>query len=406
MQLCLFEDEHVGHLAPLVLTRPVYHLRLGVRSVARRHHDVFAPAAMLFHMRQAVRPSVKQRTFGRGTLFVNGRYVPEPGPLAERLKAAAQPGEPSQVFMQDDTVIAAWVPDRTITLAADALPSSAFAELPSEPVEGARLLTRLWDVLDDLRGTLRDDIAACGPPDSLGQAAVHPNAIVVNPEAVFCGRDVTVKPGAILNAEAGPIYLDEGVTVHESAILRGPIYLGPNSQAKAQANLEGIATGPYCKVGGEVHGVIMQGYSNKGHAGFLGDSFLGEWCNLGADTNTSNLKNDYGIVSLYNEVSGGYEASGKQFLGLFMGDHSKCGINTMFNTGTVVGVSCNLYGAGLPPRYVPSFSWGGADGLVPYRLDKALRVAEAVMARRKRRLTPNDRAILTQLAEQAYASAG
>ncbi|GAB5519121.1 MAG: GlmU family protein [Rhodothermales bacterium] len=404
MRLCLFEDQHVAHLAPLVLTRAVYRLRLGVRSIARRHHDVFEPTAMLFHMRHAVRPSVKQRTFGRGTLFINGRYVPEPGELADRLKAAAQPGEPGRLFMQDETVVAAWVPDRTLTLEAETLPAvELFDGLATEDVEGARLITRLWDLLDDLRGTLRQDIAACAPKDSLQHADVHPSAIVVNPEAIFCGRDVTIKPGSILNAEAGPIYLDESVTVHEAAVLRGPLYLGPNSHAKAQANLEGVALGPYCKVGGEVHGVIMQGYSNKGHAGFLGDSFLGEWCNLGADTNNSNLKNDYGTVSLYNEVTGAYEDSGQQFLGLFMGDHSKCGINSMFNTGTVVGVSCNLYGAGLPPRYVPSFSWGGSDGLVPYRLDKALRVAEAVMARRSRRLTPNDRAILSMLWDSTHA---
>jgi UDP-N-acetylglucosamine diphosphorylase/glucosamine-1-phosphate N-acetyltransferase len=173
---------------------------------------------------------------------------------------------------------------------------------------------------------------------------------------------------------------------------------------KAAGRVEASAVGTWSKVGGEVHESVVHSFSNKAHDGYLGNSYLGRWCNLGADTNTSNLKNDYGEVTVYDAVVGDFVPTGRQFVGLFMGDHAKCSINTMFNTGTVVGVFCNLFGSGFPPRHVPSFSWGGAEGLVPYRIEKALRVAEAVMARRGVPLTEADRALLAAIAEDAGAS--
>ncbi|MEM6289545.1 MAG: hypothetical protein AAF845_20565, partial [Bacteroidota bacterium] len=202
------------------------------------------------------------------------------------------------------------------------------------------------------------------------------------------------------SAASGPVWIGADAEVGENAVVRGPVFLGPKAVVKPAARVDTSAIGYRSKVGGEVHGSVLHSLSSKGHDGYLGDSYLGRWCNLGADTNTSNLKNDYGEVTLYDAVAGDFLPSGRQFAGLFMGDHSKCSINAMFNTGTVVGVFCNLFGAGFPPRHVPSFAWGGADGLVPYRSDKAFRVAEAVMARRDRTLTEAERTLLAAIAEE------
>ncbi|HLA62814.1 MAG TPA: hypothetical protein VK610_00185, partial [Rhodothermales bacterium] len=188
--------------------------------------------------------------------------------------------------------------------------------------------------------------------------------------------------------------------VEEHAIVRGPCWIGPGSTVKAGARVDGSSIGPRSKVAGEVHASTVLGMSNKAHDGYMGNSYVGRWCNLGAGTDTSNLRNDYGEVTLWDAVAGDFMPTGRQFVGLVMADHAKCAIGTRFNTGTVVGVACNLYGAAFPPRRVPSFSWGGDDGLTTYRLDKALHVAEAAMARRQTPLTEADRALLTSLFER------
>jgi UDP-N-acetylglucosamine diphosphorylase/glucosamine-1-phosphate N-acetyltransferase len=265
-----------------------------------------------------------------------------------------------------------------------------------------------WDLLGTLDAALRRDFkAAAGPYNILDTiydrqgADVHPSVVAIRPEHILLSEGVNVKAGAVLSAEDGPIHLGPGTTVGEQAVVRGPLYLGAEAQVRIGANVGSAAFGPWCKIGGEVHSTVVQGYTNKAHAGFLGHSVLGQWCNLGADTNNSNLKNDYGPVSAYDPAAGALVDTGRQFAGLFMGDHGKAGINTMFNTGTVVGTNCNVYGGGFPPRYVPPFSWGSPDvGFAPYRLGKALRVAETMMARRDVKLTDADRTLLTTLFEQ------
>jgi UDP-N-acetylglucosamine diphosphorylase/glucosamine-1-phosphate N-acetyltransferase len=180
--------------------------------------------------------------------------------------------------------------------------------------------------------------------------------------------------------------------------------MGEGSVLKMGAKVYGPTTlGPYCVVGGEVNNISMQGYSNKGHDGFLGNAVLGEWCNIGADSNCSNLKNNYEDVKVWNYASGKFDKSGQQFCGLIMGDHSKCGINTMFNTGTVVGVSANIFGSGFPRQFVPDFAWGGASGFITYKLDAAFKTASLVMPRRKMEFTEADKAILEAVFERTSA---
>jgi UDP-N-acetylglucosamine diphosphorylase/glucosamine-1-phosphate N-acetyltransferase len=301
-------------------------------------------------------------------------------------------------------VIAAWVPDASNDLVQfDAITRATFENLPEEQLEDARLITRLWDLIDELPSALVRDYAARAPQINIYERPgtdIHESVIFVEGEQVFIAPGATVRAGAILNASGGPIYIDENAVVHERAVVRGPMYVGPKAHLNVGADVQNCAIGTWSKIGGEVHNSVVHSFSNKAHPGFLGHSYLGRWCNLGADTNTSNLKNDNGEITLYDAVAEDFQPSGKQFLGLIMGDHSKCGINTMFNTGNVVGVSANIFGAGFPPNFIPSFSWGGAAGFSEYKFSKSLEVAEKVMERRGIKLSKEDKAILQHVFEQ------
>jgi len=213
-------------------------------------------------------------------------------------------------------------------------------------------------------------------------------------DQVFLEEGAVVE-GAILNSKSGPIYLAKEAEIMEGSVVRGPLAMCDHATLKLSTKIYGPTTvGPHSKVGGEVNNSVITGYSNKGHDGFLGNSVLGEWCNIGADSNNSNLKNNYEEVKLWDYVDGRFAKTGLQFCGLIMGDHSKCGINTMFNTGTVVGVSANIYGGGFPRNFIPSFSWGGSGGFTEYRFEKAMKTAELVMQRRKIELDEVERDIL------------
>ena len=410
MHLCLFEDDQVAHLKPLVATRAAYDLRLGIRTLLETTREAFGTPPTVLHARPLIDQVTAEENSlvtgaipdGADVLFVNGRYIAEDGDLLDRLRHAARPGEPARVFVQGGEVIAAWVPGASSRLVqTDAVTRSTFGDRPEETVSDARLIGRLWDLTAEIYPALERDFAArmagVGLSDRLN-GTIHPSAVLVG-SGVYVAPGATISAGAVLNAEGGPIFIDEGARVWEQAVVTGPAYLGKGSQIKIAAHVEGSAVGPVSKVGGEVEKSVVHSYSNKQHAGFMGHSYLGRWNNLGADTNNSDLKNTYGEVTLFNEATGAFEPSGTQFLGLFMGDHSKAGINTMFNTGTVVGVFCNVFGSGYQPRRIPSFTWGGLDRFTEYRLDKAFEVAEAVMARRDKTLTEAERDVLTAISE-------
>lgn len=223
---------------------------------------------------------------------------------------------------------------------------------------------------------------------------------------VIAAENIFIEEGAkleftTLNATNGPIYIGKDAEIMEGSLVRGPLALCEGATLKMGTKIYGPTTvGPYSKVGGEVNNSVIFAYSNKGHDGFLGNSVLGEWCNLGADTNTSNLKNNYDEVRLWDYQTEGFAKTGLQFCGLMMGDHSKCGINTMFNTGTVIGVSANVFGSGFPRNFVPSFSWGGSAGFTVYLTKKAFEVARVVMSRRHVEFTEQDKAILEHVFEE------
>lgn len=420
MHICFFEDDHVPGLRPLVETRAAYDLRLGGRTLFETACDALAPAERCLHARPLVGNATAHRhevpvnmlPDGADMLFVNGRFVAEEGAAHEQLQTASQRTEP-RAFVQGNVLVGAWVPDAADRcpddlLARPALTADAFADLPVTELEDATLVGRPWHLLDTLRSALARDIEARSQPTGRAlterpHAAVHESVTSIRDSHIHLGDGASIRPGAILNAEEGPIHIGPEAVVHERAVVQGPCYIGPKTHVKIGADVEGTATGTWCKIAGEIHDTIFQGYSNKSHPGFLGHSVLGCWCNLGADTNNSNLKNDYGEVMAYAPDEERFVNTGRQFAGLFMGDHSKCGINTMFNTGTVVGTNCNLYGSDFPPRYVPPFSWGGASGLTEYRLGKACEVAERVMARRDTAFTAADRELLATLFERTRA---
>ncbi len=252
----------------------------------------------------------------------------------------------------------------------------------------------LWDIFSDNDREIESDFALL---------TKRRKSKILNETNTLVGDKIFIEKGAkvtcsILNSENGPIYIGKNAEVMEGSIIRGPFAMCENSVLKMGAKIYGATTlGPYCKVGGEVNNSVFFGYSSKAHDGFLGNAVIGEWCNLGADTNNSNLKNNYAEVKLWNYETERFKETGLQFCGLIMGDHSKCGINTMFNTGTVVGVSANIFGSGFPRNFIPSFSWGGAAGFSIYNLPKVFEVAEKVFARRKLKFDKTEQDILNQV---------
>ncbi|MGI4759056.1 MAG: GlmU family protein [Janthinobacterium lividum] len=372
MHLLLFDDPAIRpHLLPLTFTRPVAALRCGILTIAEKWQHRLASASVGYLTQPYLQAKFPAGSVAGPALVVNGAACPDD--LLARQVLALRPG---QGLYCGETLVAAHLAD-----------ASKVAELIQDglevrqALEEVSLIKRPWHLFLHNGAEIRRDFAlltAGRTSAPVGDA----HTIVYAPENIFIEPGVKIR-AAILNAEAGPIYLGKNAEVQEGAILKGPLALGEGAVANAGVRLRGDNTiGPYCKVGGEIGNSILMGYSNKGHDGYLGNSVIGEWCNLGADTNTSNLKNNYAPVKVWSHAAHRFVDTGQTFCGLLMGDHAKAGINTMFNTGTVVGVGANIFGAGFPRTFIPSFSWGGASGFETFKLGKFAEVAERVMGRR------------------------
>lgn len=366
--ICLFEDDHTQPLHPLTWLRPVYDLRCGSLSSAERVRRFFPGAVVYRRCRDYVAP-LSRETDDRinlnppdNCLYINGRALLDED-FVRRITADTE-----TTWVSEGLAMAFW--------------NNALSTRREEaPV---RVIQYPWDLVRFNADMIREDFRFFkGNANERMPAGVH----VVHPGEVHLGQDVVLKPGVVLDAEKGPIVIEPGVTIMSNAVLEGPCHVGAHSIVKIGAKIYGgTSIGPVCKVGGEIEASIVHGYSNKQHDGFLGHSYIGEWCNLGADTNTSDLKNNYGPVKV--TIDGRTVDTGMMFVGLTMGDHSKSGINTMFNTGTVVGISANIVGGGFPPKYIPSFAWVDVPTFEEYRLEKAVEVARLVMHRRRIILTP------------------
>lgn len=371
MKLLLADNGLHLRLAPLTLTRPVANLRMGILTNNERWEELCPNSEIFFETEKYLEtkfPSTNEYTWR-----INGAVIP-----TEELVAVAQELEEGDILMEGDE----WI------LEVGKNPSNKIKYV-GEPLV---ILKNRWDLFQRNGEVLPLDFAFL-TEGRKSYGISKSNTIIGELDQLFIEEGVKIE-GCILNTSTGPIYLGENSEVMEGSVIRGPFALGEEGCVKLATKIYGPTTiGPHCRVGGEVNNVVFQSYSNKGHDGFLGNAVLGEWCNLGADTNSSNLKNNYSTVKAYSYESNKLENTDITFMGLVMGDHSKCGINTMFNTASVVGVSANIYGAGFPDKLIKSFTWGGADGTVPFDLTKAIQVAEAMMERRHVAFTEGDRII-------------
>lgn len=392
MQLCLFEDQHFNNFLPLVYFRPIYALRCGSTKLHEKIERVFPKASITYHCRPELASYLRETHPRRmvnqfeeqPTWFVNGRVLAD----SNFQNLVRSTPKHDRVYYKEGVVVAAFVSGEFIRsmrekISARVVSKEIFSEIPGEEVE-AVLFNYPWELVHRNGEEMRNDYQYLAKKlkkeKNLGK--VYPGSHLLNKKDILIGTGTIVKPGAVLDAEKGPIILGKNVVVYPNAVIEGPAYIGDGSLIKAGAKIYvNTSIGEVCKVGGEVEASIIHSYSNKQHDGFLGHSYIGSWVNIGADTNNSDLKNNYGTVDVM--INGERIDTGLQFVGLFMGDHSKTGINVMFDTGAVVGVSCNIYGAGLPPKYLPSFSWGNvASSFSTYRLDKSIETAKHVMARR------------------------
>lgn len=389
MQLILFDDARWHHLLPLTYTRPASHLRVGILTIKEKWEEYLNQPAFDLAQDYLSKKFPLPSDNGKPCLLINGGIFPN-----EKLVEAIGKLNQNQALVKDGKLISVILPYNKVT------PDKVAVEHFNDSVEFHDELTEIfypWDIFSQNTTALSADWERL--TQGRKSQPISPSNHVVNAEQVFVEEGAKIEC-AVLNAQAGPIYIGRNAEVMEGAVIRGPFALGEHSEVKIGAKIYGPTTiGPHCKVGGEVNNSVIQGYTNKAHDGFLGNSVIGAWCNLGADTNTSNLKNNYANVRLWSYVSERFADTGLLFCGLIMGDHSKCGINTMFNTGTVVGVACNIFGDGFPRNFIPSYSWGGAHGFSTNQVRKVLETESIVMARRGLELDEEYKSILEHLFE-------
>ncbi|RCW91418.1 GlmU family protein [Winogradskyella arenosi] len=384
MNYILFDGPYRNNLLPFTYTRPVADLRVGILTIRQKWESYveYTTTTITEDYLSEKYPMVEMEE----NIMINASFLPnlEVVELVKNLKH-------NQALFKGEDVIAFF--------AKEGEEHSDFSDFEAIEFEGEILkIEHTWDIFAKNGAAILEDFNLITKDRESEPIPATVNTL--NPEHIFIEKGATVN-FATLNASTGPIYIGRNSEVMEGSIVRGPFALCHDATLKMASKIYGPTTvGPHSKVGGEVNNSVLFGYSNKGHDGFLGNSVLGEWCNLGADTNNSNLKNNYAEVRLWDYETEGFARTGLQFCGLMMGDHSKCGINTMFNTGTVVGVSANIFGSGFPRNFVPSFSWGGSKGFVTYKTAKAFEVAEVVMQRRQIELTTMDKAILEHVFEE------
>ncbi len=378
MNYILFDGAVRNQLLPFTYTRPVADIRIGILTIREKW----------------------ERYLGSTTTTVTEDYLSERWPLVELehnvlINGSFLPSEPlvglikqlkenQALFLEDEPIAFYSLEDQEVDF-------DAF-EIIQYTQDDVLRIEHTWDIFSKNHEAIQRDFTLL-TEDRTSQA-IPETTVALHPERIFIEEGARL-PLCSLNATEGPIYIGKNAEIMEGSMIRGPFALCEGATIKMGSKIyTGTTVGPFCKVGGEVNNSVFFAYSSKGHDGFMGNSVLGEWCNIGADTNTSNLKNNYAEVRLWDYETGRFARTGLQFCGLMMGDHSKCGINTMFNTGTVVGVSANIFGSGFPRNFIPSFSWGGAAGTMTYVTAKAFETAQIAMGRRNIEFTEEDAKIL------------
>ncbi|MFO7746140.1 MAG: GlmU family protein [Psychroflexus sp.] len=382
MTIILFDDHLRSQFLPLAFTRPLAELRLGILTLKEKWQHI--SKYQVFYKTQKYLSEKYPEQLTEENLYVNARYL-----ASKELLESIKNLNDNEVLKHDEIVLAYRLKKN------QSLDLSKLKEVQADiKLEFVKSVT---DLFSKNHKAIEDDFTLL--TEGRTSQPIPETVTCFNRGQIFIEEGATLYNGT-LNANDGPIYIGKDAEVMENSAIRGPFALCEHSTVKMGSKIyTGTTIGPHSKVGGEVSNSMILGYSNKGHDGFLGNSVIGEWCNLGADTNISNLKNNYANVKLWDYDTSRFKDTGLQFCGLIMGDHSKCSINMMFNTGTIVGVSANIFGSGFPRNFVPSFSWGGSQGVITYKLNKVFEVAELVMKRRGLTLTVDDQAILENVFE-------
>ena len=384
MNFILFDGTVRNALLPFTFTRPVADIRIGILTIREKWEKYlgYTTTTLTEEYLMEKYPMLEMEE----NIMINASFLPNP-----ILIDMVQNLNPKEAILFGEEIIAFHTHDTQEDI--------DFDEYELIEYEGDVLrIENTWDIFAKNDAAIREDFELL-TEDRFSQP-IPKSVNVIAPENIFIEEGAKLE-FVTLNASTGPIYIGKNAEIMEGSVIRGPFALCEEAQVKLATKVYGATTvGPHCRIGGEVNNSVLFGYSNKGHDGFLGNSVLGEWCNIGADSNNSNLKNNYEEVRLWSYETEGFARTGLQFCGLMMGDHSKCGINTMFNTGTVVGVSTNIFGSGFPRNFVPSFSWGGASGFTTYITKKAFETAKIVMSRRHVAFTEQDAKILEYVFEE------
>ncbi len=384
MNYILFDGTVRNALLPFTFTRPVADIRIGILTIREKWEKYlgYTTTTLTEEYLMEKYPMVEMEE----NIMINSSFLPNP-----ILIDMVQNLNPKEAILFGEEIIAFHTHDTQEDI--------DFDEYELIEYEGDVLrIENTWDIFAKNDAAIREDYELL-TEDRFSQP-IPKSVNVIAPENIFIEEGAKLE-FVTLNASTGPIYIGKNAEIMEGSVIRGPFALCEEAQVKLATKVYGATTvGPHCRIGGEINNSVLFGYSNKGHDGFLGNSVLGEWCNIGADSNNSNLKNNYEEVRLWSYETEGFARTGLQFCGLMRGDHSKCGINTMFNTGTVVGVSANIFGSGFPRNFVPSFSWGGASGFTTYITKKAFETAKIVMSRRHVEFTEQDAKILEHVFEE------
>ena len=384
MNYILFDSDVRNSLLPFTYTRPVAEIRIGILTIREKWEFFlgFTTTTITEEYLEAKYPMVELNE----NILINASFLPTKN-LVNQVKKLSK----NQAIFQGEQVVAFFTSDTQENVDFDSYEQLEFQEDLIQIKNTSDIFS-----LNDKAIQADFDLLTEGRTSQPIPDGVH----TIQRQNIFIEQGATVSYSS-LNASKGPIYIGKDSEIMEGCLVRGPFALGESSILKMGTKVYGATTvGPFCKVGGEINNSVLFGYSSKGHEGFLGNSVLGEWCNIGADSNSSNLKNNYAEVKLWNYENERFTNTGLQFCGLIMGDHSKCGINTMFNTGTVVGVSANIFGSGFPRNFIPSFSWGGAAGFTIYQMKKVIEVAKVVMKRRDLELSETDISILQHVFDE------
>lgn len=387
--IILFDDDNRARFLPLTFTRPFGEIRMGILTIKEKWEKWLEGSVS--YITQEYLTEKYPIHIAEDNFIINSAALPN-----VQLCSIIRQLNENEAILKDGELIATRLNERQIE---KLINDEEIKELEGYDLGDATFtkLEQLTDLFKLNEAAIRSDFDLI--TNGRTSAALNESNWVKGVDNIFVEAGAEVDC-SVLNAEAGPIYIGKNVKILEGCMLRGPISFGNDTLLKMGAKVYGATTfGPGTKAGGEIKNSIFFGNSNKGHDGYLGNSIIGEWCNMGADTNTSNMKNNYANVKQWNYAVSDFVSTEEQFCGLVMGDHSKCGINTMFNTGTVVGVSANIFGGGFPPKFIPSFAWGGSDGLTTFQVDKAFEVAERMMQRRGIEFDVNERLMMMKIYE-------